>query len=166
MKNIQQLSGKVCSNRALGRSRRQGFYWKKSKRWPCTTQAEIRLLKKKKKTTLTSTSTHRNASLTPVTVISFQQPLHSHTVEVNELTLALVALGGQEVFVVFDLVRQLWVQSELCWKLGDPVPVRENKGFQRERGRKRVLESQWDPPHCHSKSTSWDFIWKYSGSLE
>lgn len=49
MKNIQQLSGKVCSNRALGRSRRQGFYWKKSKRWPCTTQAEIRLLKKKKK---------------------------------------------------------------------------------------------------------------------
>lgn len=55
---------------------------------------------------------------------SFQQPIHSHTVEVNELALVLVALGGQKVFIVFDLVCQLRVQSELRWKLGDPVPAR------------------------------------------
>lgn len=60
---------------------------------------------------------------------SFQQPSHSHTVEVNELTLARVALGGQEVFIVFDLVCQLRVQIELCWKLRDPVPRKQNKGF-------------------------------------
>jgi len=51
-----------------------------------------------------------------------QQPLHSHAVQVNELALARVALRGQEVFKVFDLVRQLRAQIELRWKLRDPVP--------------------------------------------
>lgn len=51
-----------------------------------------------------------------------RQRSHSHTVQVNELALPLVALCGQEVFKVLDLVSQLRVQVELGWKLGDPVP--------------------------------------------
>lgn len=72
---------------------------------------------------------------------SFQQPIHSHTVEVNELTLPLVALGGQEVFKVFDLVRQLRVQIELCWKLRDPVPQGQNRGMKRQSDREREREN-------------------------
>lgn len=63
--------------------------------------------------------------------------LDSHTVQVNELTLALVALGGQEVFKVFDLLGQFRVQIELGWKLRDPVPGGQNKGMKRERGTDR-----------------------------
>ena len=56
---------------------------------------------------------------------SFQ---YSHAIKVNELTLPLIALSCQEVFIVFDLVCQLWVQIELCWKLRDPVPGRQKQG--------------------------------------
>lgn len=58
------------------------------------------------------------------------QRSHSHTVQVNELALPLVALCGQEVFKVLDLVSQLRVQVELGWKLGDPVPVGRNEGVE------------------------------------
>lgn len=67
---------------------------------------------------------------------SLQQPCHSHTVEVNELTLSHVALGAQEVFKVFDLVCQLWGQIELCWKLRDPVPGWQNKGVKKRESKK------------------------------
>lgn len=50
------------------------------------------------------------------------RPSHSHALQVNELALPLVALRGQEVFKVLDLVGQLRVQVELGLKLGDPVP--------------------------------------------
>lgn len=59
-----------------------------------------------------------------------RQRSHSHTVQVNELALPLVALCGQEVFKVLDLVRQLRVQVELGWKLGDPVPGGRNEGVE------------------------------------
>lgn len=65
---------------------------------------------------------------------SIQRPIHSHAVQVNELTLPLIALSGQEVFIVFDLVCQLRVQIELCGKLRYPVPGRKNKGREREGG--------------------------------
>lgn len=61
---------------------------------------------------------------------------HSHTVEVNELTLSLIALSAQEVFKVFDLVRQLWGQIELCWKLRDPVPGGQNEVVKKESAKK------------------------------
>lgn len=104
------------------RSHRNGFCGK----WEGTDPAQQCLR------TLTYTPTDRDVSFTLSATHSSQQPIHSHTVEVNELTLALVALGGQEVFKVFDLVRQLWVQIELCWKLRDPIPGRQNKGIKRE----------------------------------
>lgn len=59
-----------------------------------------------------------------------RQRSHSHTVQVNELALPLVALRGQEVFKVLDLVSQLRVQVELGWKLGDPVPGGKNEGVE------------------------------------
>lgn len=57
-----------------------------------------------------------------------RQRSHSHTVQVDEPALPLIALRGQEVLKVLDLIGQLWVQVELGGKLGDPVPGGGNAG--------------------------------------
>lgn len=62
-----------------------------------------------------------------------RQPIHLHTVNVNELTLPLIALSSQEVFKVFDLVRQLRAQIELRWKLRDPVSGEQEKWMKMEK---------------------------------
>lgn len=75
----------------------------------------------------TWTKTLSETFIHPIVRSGRRQRSHSHTVQVNELALPLVALRGQEVFKVLDLVSQLRVQVELSWKLGDPVPGGRNE---------------------------------------
>lgn len=70
---------------------------------------------------------------------SVKQPVHLHTVQVDELTLPLVAFIGQEVFKVFDLLLQLGVQIELCRKLRNPVPGRKGSGKNSRQMRLKIV---------------------------
>ena len=115
------------------RSHRNCFYGKRRSQWPCIAQPG-HVWEQAIKKGHADTNGRRQRVLHSQRQQRAPLPAthcHSHTVEVNELTLSLVALGGQEVFKAFDLVLQLWVQIELRWKLGEPIPGGQNKGTKR-----------------------------------